>query len=186
MNNIKILKEKYYLFLPPIILIIICLFALIFWNFSLKNKFSISERKVKNIEKKLEEEKNLKSKLQKELKEWEEVLLAIDNFKKMLGTPKENMTKIIKEIEELSIKSGVIPHTYGFNFNEKERENFISFIINFPFEADYSNIRNFLHLLELTPSFITLNSINLNTTGEMSEKIRLQFQLTTYFAKEEK
>jgi len=185
MDSLRIFKEKYILFLPPIILIFICLFSLFFWKFSLKDKFSISEIKIKNIEKKLEEEKNLNTSLKRELMQWEDAISKIDDFKKRLGTSNENMTKIIKEIEELSIRSGVVPHSYGFNYGEGEKKYFRSFVINFPFEADYPSVRNFLNLLELTPSFVTLNSINLNTTGEMAEKVRLQFQLTTYFNPEE-
>ena len=186
MNNLKVLKEKYILLLPPFILILLCFLALSFWNFSLKDKFSMSEKKVKDIENKLEEEKNLNLKMKRELKDWEYTSRAVEDFQKRLGTFQENMTKIIKEIEELSRKSGVVPHTYGFSYSEGEKKHFIRFQIVFPFEADYSNVRNFLHLLELTPSFITLNSINLNTAGEMSEKVNLQFRLTTYFSEEPK
>lgn len=184
--NLQLIKEKYPLFLPPLILILICLGLLSLWNFTLKKNFNLSAIKLSGLEKKLEEEKNLNLVLKKELKDWEKAIKELENFSKKLGTSREKMAEVIKEIEDLSVKSGVVPHSYGFSYGEKERRHFVSFTINFPFEADYTSVRNLLHLLELTPTFVVLNAINLSTAGEMSEKVRLQFQLTTYFAMEEK
>lgn len=184
MNSYKVLKEKYIFFIPPLILISLCFLALIFLSFFIKDRFSISAIKISNLEKRLKEEKEANISLKRELVQWEEVKNGVSEFSKKLGTSSEKLTEIIKEIEELSLKSGVVPHSYGFNYGEKERKHFISFVINFPFEADYSSVRNFLHLIELTPTFIILNSINLSTAGEMSEKVRLQFQLTTFFSQE--
>ncbi len=180
----KILKEKYLLFLPPLILILLCLLIYLIWNFSFKNKASLSAIKISNLEKKVEEEKRLNSILKEELREWERNISEINKFKEYLGSAKDNLTSVIKEIEDLSFKAGVVPHSYGFSFSEKEREDFIGFNIDFPFESDYSGVRNFLHMLELSPTFIILSSINLNTSGELSEKVRLQFKLTTFFATE--
>lgn len=182
----RLLKEKYSLLLPALLLIGFCIILLILWNFYFKENFTLGSIKLSALEKKLEEEKKSNFILKKELKEWEKVIEDIDFFSKRLGTSRERITLVIKEIEDLSIKSGVVPHSYGFSYGEKEGRYFSSFTINFPFEADYTGVRNFLHLLELTPTFVVLNSINLSTAGEMSEKVRLQFQLTTFFAQEGK
>lgn len=183
--NFRLIKEKYPLLLPPLFLTGLCTVLLILWNFSFRENFTLSSIKLSGIEKKLEEEKKLNTILKKELKEWEKAQEDIKFFSKKLGTSQERITEVIKEIEDLSVKSGVVPHSYGFSYGEKERKHFSSFTINFPFEADYTGVRNFLHLLELTPTFVVLNSINLSTSGEMSEKVRLQFQITTFFALEE-
>lgn len=184
MKSYRVLREKYILFIPPLILIVLCFLILFFLSFPLKDKFSLSAIQLSDLEKKLNEEKEINISLKRELKQWEEVKNEIYDFSKRLGTSSEKLTEIIKEIEELSLKSGVVPHSYGFNYGERQGKHFISFVINFPFEADYSSVRNFLHLIELTPTFIILNSINLSTAGEMSEKVRLQFQLTTYLSPE--
>ena len=38
------------------------------------------------------------------------------------------------------------------------------FGIEFPFEGDYSSVRNLLNLLELTPSFLILDAFNLSSS----------------------
>lgn len=181
LEALKLLKEKFNAFIPAFLIILICSFLLIFWNFYLKNKFSISFIKISQLEKKLKEEKDLNNNLKIEKRQWEDVILKIKKFEEKLGTKKENLGNIINEIEELSKRCGFVPHSYAFTYQEKERKNFVEFKISFPFEGDYASVRNFLNLIEMADMFLTLDSINLRTSGELSEKVSLQFQISTYF-----
>jgi hypothetical protein len=100
-------------------------------------------------------------------------------YRERFSTEQGRFTDLVREIKRLAEHSGLDPREIGypeesFGGYELTRRSFV-----FGVEGGYPNLRTFLHLLELSPSFVTVNEIRVSERKGSGLTVRLQ--LSTFF-----
>jgi hypothetical protein len=180
----RILWEKKWVWIPAAILLLLDVAALAGYRYLFAERFSIEATRQAQLEKDWDAASSQNAALKKTLNSWKQASDGIEQFYALVGPRPKKLTPIIQEIEGLAQKAGVLPHQMTFGYADMPRGGLTEMRILFPFESTYAGVRNLLHLLEVTPSFIVTESVSLGASGELQDKIRLQFGLKTYFVQE--
>jgi type IV pilus assembly protein PilO len=105
-------------------------------------------------------------------------------YSERFATREERLTGITAEVWSLASKAGLA--LQDVNYPEEEIEDFglieRSFI--FTVEGTYGELRKFINLLELSPSFLTLQSVRLTGGGEDGPELRMDLTISTLFIRE--
>jgi hypothetical protein len=107
-----------------------------------------------------------------------------DLYAKRFATRRQRLTAVTAEVEDLAAKAGLAPS--AFNYPEEEIEDFgvvkRSFV--FSVEGTYPELRKFINLLELSPSFLTVEQLRLTGGGEDGPELSISLEISTLFATE--
>lgn len=101
-----------------------------------------------------------------------------------LATESERLTRVIAEVKDLAERSGLSPGAISYPDERLEgfglrRRSFV-----FAVQGSYSDLRRLINLLELSPSFLTLEEVRLNEGGG-GGRLGISLRLSTLFAAED-
>jgi Tfp pilus assembly protein PilO len=109
--------------------------------------------------------------------------LAVDHlYKEGLGTQAMRLTAVMLEVKRLAHQAGlggVEAFTYTDEVDKEmplDRKTIV-----FSANASYDQLRGFINLLELSPSFLTLEQISVQQEPTGQGQLQLQFRLSTLF-----
>jgi Tfp pilus assembly protein PilO len=108
---------------------------------------------------------------------------AIDElYAERLGDEASRLTAIMLEVKHLARQAG-LGGMEAINYNDEQVQNLplVRKSILFGAEGDYEQLRSFINLLELSPSFISLDEIHVEDKGD-GRNLRLQVRLSTLFS----
>lgn len=105
--------------------------------------------------------------------------LYVDRF----ASERRRFTRATSEVRELARRAGLDPSAIQYPEEELEDFGLVKRSISFRVEGSYAELRQFVNLLELTPSFITLEEVSL-FQGE-GDRLAIILTLSTLFADEE-
>lgn len=99
------------------------------------------------------------------------------------STESTRFTDLIREIKRLAEHAGLEPREIGYpeitlDGFDLSRRSFV-----FRVDGSYANLRMFLHLLELSPSFVSVNQIKV-TERSGGKGLGASLQLSTFFVDE--
>ena len=96
------------------------------------------------------------------------------------ATESGRFTDLVREIKRLAEHAGLDPRE--ISYPEETLDGFglarRSFV--FTVEGNYSNLRMFLHLIELSPSFVTVNEIKVSE--RKGKGLQVNLRLSTFFS----
>ncbi|HYN21554.1 MAG TPA: hypothetical protein VE078_11385 [Thermoanaerobaculia bacterium] len=101
------------------------------------------------------------------------------------STRSQRLTAVTAEVKSLARKAGLNPRS--LNYPEQAIENFglVKRSFLFSVEGTYVELRQFLNLLELTDSFLTLEAVTLGEEStEQGPELRINLAISTMFAQE--
>jgi len=107
-----------------------------------------------------------------------ELKIDITKFQDMLPR-KTEMTKIIRELDNLARSSSLVIHDIAYESKKTREGNIFPISFSFPVEGKYSNVKNFIYKLESSKRLIAINDLNLEKASG-KEDIRLNIKLTVY------
>lgn len=105
--------------------------------------------------------------------------LYVDRF----ASERRRFTAATAEVRDLARRAGLDPAAIQYPEEELEDFGLVKRLIAFRVEGSYGELRQFVNLLELTSSFITLEQVNLSQ-GE-GERLAITLTLSTLFTDEE-
>jgi type IV pilus assembly protein PilO len=100
-----------------------------------------------------------------------------------LSTRSRRLTGITSEVKELAQKSGLVPRALSYPEEDIEEFGLIKRSFVFSVEGTYVELRKFINLLEVSPSFLSLDEVTLIGNSQGPE-LRIDLSLSTLFAKE--
>jgi Tfp pilus assembly protein PilO len=104
-------------------------------------------------------------------------------YSERLSTRSRRLTGITAEIKDVAAKAGLRPRAISYPEEEIEEHGLVKRSFSFTVEGTYSELRKFLNLLELSPSFLTVDEIALAGGGEEGPELRMDMTISTLFAK---
>jgi hypothetical protein len=176
--------ERRWFWLPALILLALNGTLYVGYRTLLSERFDLAAVKRERLEKEYQAATEQRDGLKRSLDGWRAAEASIAEFYGRIGRREERLPELLQEIDELARKVGAVPHQLRFGQTEIGEADLVEFSIEFPFEGDYGSVRTLLNLLEITPSFLIVDSFNLSSAGELQEKVRLQFRLRTVFHQE--
>ncbi len=82
-------------------------------------------------------------------------------YAESFSTRRARLTNINTEVKTLARKAGLDPRSFSYPEEQIQQYGLIKRSFIFSVEGSYINLRKFINLLELSDSFLTLESINL-------------------------
>lgn len=102
-------------------------------------------------------------------------------YREKFATEGERLTSMIREVKDLATRSGLEPASISYPEELIEEFGLVRRSFAFSVDGTYSDLRAFLHLLELTPTFVTVEQIRV---GERSGGgLGINLRLSTLFAR---
>jgi Tfp pilus assembly protein PilO len=103
-------------------------------------------------------------------------------YDQRFSTRARRLTEITAEVKDLARKAGMVPRSISYPEQAIEDFGLIKRSFVFSVEGGYVELRQFINLLELSPSFLTLEQVTL--AESQGERLNIQLRLSTLFAKE--
>lgn len=105
-------------------------------------------------------------------------------YRDRLSTQSHRFTAIASEVRDLAARAGLRPASMSYPTEEVEDYGLVRRYFTFTVEGSYGQLRTFVNLLELTPSFITLEEVHLS--GDQGARLTIQLKLSTLFVEEDR
>lgn len=105
-------------------------------------------------------------------------------YRDRLSTQRHRFTAVTSEVRELAARAGLEPTSMSYPSEEVEDYGLVKRYFTFSVEGSYVELRSFVNLLELTPSFITLEQVRLS--GDEGARLKIQLNLSTLFVEEDR
>ena len=99
------------------------------------------------------------------------------------STRSQRLTNITAEVERLARQAGLDPRSFTFPEREVAELGLVKRSFIFSVNGTYVELRRFINLLELSPSFLTLEEVTLSGGPEEGEELQINLKLSTLFAR---
>lgn len=108
---------------------------------------------------------------------------ALDQlYSERLGSERVRFTKVTAEIRDLAKRSGLEPTSMSYPSEEIEDYGLVKRFFTFSVSGTYVELRQFINLLELTPTFVTLEQVSV--AGEEGNQLGIRLTLSTLFSED--
>lgn len=104
-------------------------------------------------------------------------------YAERLSTRSRRLTGITSEVKELARKSGLVPRAITYPEEDIEEFGLVKRSSVFSVEGTYVELRQFINLLEVSRSFLSLDEVRL-AGGTEGPELRIDLSISTLFAKE--
>ena len=101
-------------------------------------------------------------------------------YEEGFSTERARFTETVRLIKDLVSRAGLEPESIGYPEDTLEEYGLVRRSVVFRVEGTYADLRTFLHLLELTPAFITVNEIQVSE-GSKGRGLSISLRLSTLF-----
>ncbi len=168
--------------LPPLLVFLIALSALLFYRFVYADEELAGgrriERRAREVER-LSEERERTEGLVERLRANQQ---RIEQFRgQRLATEAERLTRVIAEVKDLARRAAVEPSTIRYPEEKLQGVGLTRRSIVFSVDGDYAGLRRFINFLELSDRFLTLEEVSLNGRSGDSNVLRISLQVSTLF-----
>ena len=107
-------------------------------------------------------------------------------YEERFATRSQRLTAVTTEVKDLARKAGLNPRSLSYPSQDIEDYGLVKRSFVFPVEGTYSELRQFLNLLELSDSFLTLEEISLTEAGaDQGPELRMSLSLSTLFSRDD-
>lgn len=106
-------------------------------------------------------------------------------YEEVLATERQRVTQVIAEVKELARRAGMAPTAVQYPQESIAEFGLVKRSMIFQVEGNYSSLREFINLLELSDSFLTLEEVRLSSGGQGgSALLRIDLRVSTLFVDE--
>ncbi len=98
-----------------------------------------------------------------------------------LFSPDKGTSELLEELDSICAEAGLLRNRVSYHLDPEPTFGMQRLGITLPIEGTYSNIRNFLNILESTSKFVMVDSMALVSEREGTGIIRLDVSLSTLF-----
>ena len=105
-------------------------------------------------------------------------------YERRFSTRRARLTAVTAEVKDLAAKAGLAPTSLTYPEEEIEDFGLVKRSFLFTVEGTYAELRKLINLLELSPSFLTLEQVQLSGGGDDGPELRITLVVSTLFAKD--
>ena len=106
-------------------------------------------------------------------------------YDESFSTRSQRMTAVMAEVKSLARRAGLNPRSISYPEVAIEDYGLVKRSFVFPVDGTYIELRQFLNLLELSDSFLTLEAVTLSEAGgDQGPELRMNLTISTLFSRE--
>lgn len=91
------------------------------------------------------------------------------------------LTRILRAVGKATRDAGLLPGTYAYSADEKEKLGYVRFGISFQVSGEYAQIRKMLASLHASPEFLIVDALSLSKDEDLASRILdMGVRLSTY------
>ena len=105
-------------------------------------------------------------------------------YAERFSTRRQRLTEVTIEVKWLARQAGLDPQAITYPEERIESYGLVKRSFKFGVQGTYAELRRFINLLELSPSFLTLEGVTL-AQGTQGAELRMDLALSTLFATED-
>ena len=182
----EIWRQRLWVWLPALLFFLANATAFTIYRLGYADQVQSLEARLEEVDKELAPETRTSRVLEQRLQKAKATEVAVRQlYDDVFATRSERLTRVTAEVRSLARKAGLNPRTIAYPQKEIEDYGLIKRSFVFPVDGTYVELRQFLNLLELSDSFLTLESITLSEEGsDEGPELRMNLTLSTLFAEE--
>lgn len=181
----RLLWERRWWWLPPTVLIVVALVALGWYQLAYSGFTRSVDQQLEARTTELERLERLVRQRRVDRRQLRYNRREFRNFyHKRLGTPSKRLTIVIGEVRSLARRAGLEPSAIDYPRQVIAELGLVERSFSFSVRGSYAELRRFINLLEVTPTFLTLEAVQLTGRGDGAE-LRIGLELSTLFVAED-
>jgi len=198
----EIWRQRLWVWVPALVFFLANATAYTIYRFGFADRVASLKEDLKDQRERLDPLDARRQKLQALLNSSKRTDLEIRKlYAESFSTRRARLTNINTEVKTLARKAGLDPRSFSYPEEQIQQYGLIKRSFIFSVEGSYVNLRKFINLLELSDSFLTLESINLTPgtserqgkgragaapvpAGPESSELRISLTLSTLFARD--
>lgn len=103
-------------------------------------------------------------------------------YERQLASESQRLTRTIAEVKSLAERAGLEPTAISYPEQNLESYGLLKRSIVFGVDGTYNQLRQFVNLLELSDSFLTLDEVGLAEQNSGGTRLRIDLHISTLFA----
>jgi type IV pilus assembly protein PilO len=106
-------------------------------------------------------------------------------YEEKFSTRSQRLTRVTAEVKDLARRAGLNPRALSYPEQGIEDYGLVKRSFVFSVEGTYQELRQFINLMEHSPSFLTLEAVTLSEAGEeQGPELRMNLMISTLFSQE--
>ena len=174
--------ERRWVWLPAAIFVLVGSGLLAVYELAFAGRLSVQAGALESRRRELDELSARRRETEALVQQARSTRIAIDElYDKRLGSEAERLTAVMLEVKHLAQQAG-LAGLEAINYGDQQVPELplLRKSITFNAVGSYGQLRAFINLLELSPSFLSLDEIRV-AGGEPGTRLRLQVRLSTMF-----
>jgi type IV pilus assembly protein PilO len=182
----EIWRQRLWIWLPALLFFLANATAFTIYRMGYAGQVQSLEANLEEVDKQLAPQTQKSRVLEQRLQKAKTTEVAVRKlYDDVFATRSERLTKVTTEVRSLARKAGLNPRTITYPQERIEDYGLIKRSWVFSVDGTYVELRQFLNLLELTDSFLTLEAITLSEeTSDEGPELRMSLTISTLFAEE--
>lgn len=180
----EVWRQRLWIWVPALVFFLANAAGFAVYRLGYAGRVAALESTLRNQEQEMQRQEDKKRELQTQL-----TRVSTNNqqvrqlYADRLATRSQRVTRVTAEVRSLARKAGLEPKAFSYPEEDIDDYGLIKRSFIFSVEGTYPELRQFLHLLEASRSFLTVEEINLAGTAAGPE-LRIDITLSTLFARD--
>lgn len=182
----EIWRLRLWVWVPALLFFLANAVAFSVYRFGYADQVRSLEADLGEVQKQLQPLQLRRKELERRLQRAGAAEVAVEQlYKNRFSTRSQRLTAITTEVKDLARKAGLNPRALAYPTQDIEDYGLVKRSFVFAVEGTYAELRQFLNLLELSDSFLTLEAISLAEAGaDQGPDLRMNLTLSTLFSRE--
>jgi Tfp pilus assembly protein PilO len=182
----EIWRQRLWIWLPALLFFLANAVAFSVYRFGYAGQVQSLESDMESVREQLKPLEQKRTVLERRLQRARAAETAVQQlYADRFSTRSERLTRIMKEVRTLARQAGLNPKSISYPLQDIEDYGLEKRSFVFSVGGTYAELRQFLNLLELTDSFLTLEAVTLSEeSGDGGPELQMNLTLSTLFARE--
>ena len=182
----EIWRQRLWIWLPALLFFLANAVAFSVYRFGYAGQVQSLESDMESVREQLKPLEQKRIVLERRLQRARAAETEVQNlYSDRFSTRSQRLTRIMNEVKTLARQAGLNPKSISYPTQDIEDYGLEKRSFVFSVAGTYSEFRQFLNLLELTDSFLTLEAVTLSEEGgDEGPELQMNLTLSTLFARE--
>ena len=184
-RSTNVWRRRLWLWLPALALVVLNVAFLSTYRFLLAGQAQLRASRVERAEKELLRLEADQAALEDLVYRAERNREKVEEFySSWVATESEMLTQVIAEVKDLARRAGVESSSFQYPEEDLEDYELLRRSIAFTVTGRYSELRQFINLIELSDYFLMLEQVQLNDTGQGDSTVRVRLVVSSLFLRD--
>lgn len=185
MNRWTLWRARWRTWVPALLFFALNLGALVLYDLVYRDRVDVLGQRLRRLQAHhqslVERRGELESRMQRAQAD-RQAIAAL--YGSTLATERERLTKTLAEFRSLATRAGLQPQAVSYPEEDLAQFGLVKKSIVFTVEGSYNSLRQLIHLLELSPTFLSLEEVHLAEGGANTTQLHIALRIATLFVNE--